>query len=167
MTSLEELPRGGVKRKDTFEIIGHLAQDDPAVFWPIVAVSSAASVAMFGAVYGYWRFWPNRRHEKRVLDLKALRDLLLYHVDDLEDIMAALKSRHDSDLRARLGRLLKCFFVSYFVMFSVSGCRTGPGAIGKWLVIRIAFGDALVRARRPETCSALAEYACQVWHMPV
>lgn len=28
-------------------------------------------------------------------DLKALRDLLLYHVEDLEDIMAALKSHHD------------------------------------------------------------------------
>ena len=31
----------------------------------------------------------------QVEDLKALRDLLLYHVEDLEDIMAALKSRHD------------------------------------------------------------------------
>ncbi len=73
-------------------------QEDPAVFWPIVAASTAVSAAMFGAVYAYWRFWPNRRHEKRVLDLKALRDLLLYHVDDLEDIMAALKQRHDADL---------------------------------------------------------------------
>lgn len=70
------------------------------MFWPLVVVSSAASAAMFGAVYAYWRYWPNRRHEKRVLDLKALRDLLLYHVDDLEDIMAALKSRHDADLSA-------------------------------------------------------------------
>ena len=31
----------------------------------------------------------------QVEDLKALRDLLLYHVEDLEDIMSALKSRHD------------------------------------------------------------------------
>ncbi|CAL8471666.1 g11208 [Coccomyxa elongata] len=78
----------------------HGLEDDPAVFWPIVAASVAVSGAMFGAVYAYWRFWPNRRHEKRVLDLKALRDLLLYHVDDLEDIMAALKHRHDTDLES-------------------------------------------------------------------
>lgn len=76
------------------------------MFWPIVTGSCGVSAATFAVVFGYWRFWPNRRHEKRVLDLKALRDLLLYHVDDLEDIMAALKARHDADLRASAPVLL-------------------------------------------------------------
>ena len=50
--------------------------------------------ALFGGVYLYWRFAPNRRYKERVSDLKALRDLLMYHFDDLEDILAALKERY-------------------------------------------------------------------------
>lgn len=101
------------------------------MFWPLVVVSSAASAAMFGAVYAYWRYWPNRRHEKRVLDLKALRDLLLYHVDDLEDIMAALKSRHDADLSAApLSPHWRCrksytqrYVCAFFMTLSLRHCK--------------------------------------------
>lgn len=100
------------------------------MFWPLVVVSSAASAAMFGAVYAYWRYWPNRRHEKRVLDLKALRDLLLYHVDDLEDIMAALKSRHDADLRAVPLSPHWCRHVcAFFMMLSLRHCNNPMGMI--------------------------------------
>jgi hypothetical protein len=31
----------------------------------------------------------------QVADLKALRDLLLFHADDIEDIMSALKAHQD------------------------------------------------------------------------
>lgn len=49
-----------------------------------------ASGVLFGALFGYWRYWPNRRHQRRVRDMTALRDLLAFHIDDLEDILHAL-----------------------------------------------------------------------------
>ena len=51
----------------------------------------AMSAATFVVVYGYWRWWPNRRHKRRVKDMAAMRDLLVHHVDDLDDIMDKLQ----------------------------------------------------------------------------
>ena len=63
------------------------------MFWPVVGASAAASLVLFAAIYSYWRYFPHTRHQRRVADMKALRDLLLYHVDDLEDILEALQKR--------------------------------------------------------------------------
>ena len=65
------------------------------MFWSVVGASGVASVCLFAAIYAYWRYYPHTRHQRRVNDLKALRDLLLYHVDDLEDILEALQKRPD------------------------------------------------------------------------
>ena len=61
------------------------------MFWGVVGLSTAASIALFAVIYSYWRYFPHTKHQRRVADLKALRDLLLYHVDDLEDILEALQ----------------------------------------------------------------------------
>ena len=61
------------------------------MFWGVVGVSTAASIVLFAVIYSYWRYFPHTKHQRRVADLKALRDLLLYHVDDLEDILEALQ----------------------------------------------------------------------------
>lgn len=61
------------------------------MFWPVVYTSLAVSAATFVVVYGYWRWWPNRRHKRRVKDMAAMRDLLVHHVDDLDDIMDKLQ----------------------------------------------------------------------------
>ena len=63
------------------------------MFWPVVGASAAASLVLFAAIYSYWRYFPHTRHQRRVADMKALRDLLLYHVDDLEDILEALQKQ--------------------------------------------------------------------------
>lgn len=61
------------------------------MFWPVVYTSLAVSAATFVVVYGYWRWWPNRRHKRRVKDMAAMRDLLVHHVDDLDDILDKLR----------------------------------------------------------------------------
>lgn len=61
------------------------------MFWPVMYSSMAASAVTFVVVYGYWRWWPNRRHKRRVKDMAAMRDLLVHHVDDLDDIMDKLQ----------------------------------------------------------------------------
>ena len=63
------------------------------MFWAVVGASAVASASLFAAIYAYWKYFPHTRHQRRVNDLKALRDLLLYHVDDLEDILEALQKR--------------------------------------------------------------------------
>ena len=53
------------------------AQDSsPAIFWSIVTYSATTSLALFSAVYIYWRLKPFSAHKKRVSDMKALRDLV-------------------------------------------------------------------------------------------
>lgn len=66
-------------------------EDAASTFWPVVYTSLATSAATFVVVYGYWRWWPNRRHKRRVKDMAAMRDLLVHHVDDLDDIMDKLQ----------------------------------------------------------------------------
>ena len=61
------------------------------MFWPVVNTSLAVSAATFVVVYGYWRWWPNRRHKRRVKDMAAMRDQLVHHVNDLDDIMDKLQ----------------------------------------------------------------------------
>lgn len=63
------------------------------MFWPVVTASLTASAVSFGIVYGYYRYWPNRRHKRRVKDMAAMRDLLVHHMDDLDDIMDKLHIR--------------------------------------------------------------------------
>ena len=53
------------------------AQDSsPTIFWSIVTYSATTSLALFSAVYVYWRLKPFSAHKKRVSDMKALRDLV-------------------------------------------------------------------------------------------
>ena len=47
--------------------------------------------------YSYWRFYPNARAQHRINDVKALHRLLAHHIDDLEDIMAAVKDKYSLD----------------------------------------------------------------------
>ena len=68
-------------------------QDAPNTFWPVVTTSISFSALTFALVYGYWRWWPNRRHRRRVKDMAAIRDLLVHHMDDLDEIMDKLHVR--------------------------------------------------------------------------
>ena len=77
-------------------------QDAPATFWPVVTSSVTCSAITFVLIYGYWKFWPNRRHRRRVKDMAAMRDLLVHHMDDLDDIMDKLHL-HSGDLNSTEG----------------------------------------------------------------
>lgn len=68
-------------------------QETANMFWPVVTASMTASAISFAMVYGYYRYWPNRRHKRRVKDMAAMRDLLVHHMDDLDEIMDKLHIR--------------------------------------------------------------------------
>ena len=83
------------------------------MFWSVVGLSAVASASLFAGIYAYWKYYPHTRHQRRVNDLKALRDLLLYHVDDLEDILVALQERPEMPagiFSSHIRTLLPCLF---------------------------------------------------------
>lgn len=86
------------------------------MFWPVVSTSVSASAVTFAVVYGYWRWWPNRRYRRRVKDMAAMRDLLVHHVDDLEDIMDKL--HHGSGVFSSLNLALDKFIHLYPALHS-------------------------------------------------
>eukprot|EP00884_Botryococcus_braunii_P019556 jgi/Botrbrau1/6284/Bobra.0129s0029.1 len=68
-------------------------EESSQVFWPIVYTGIGGSLVLFMIMWAYWRYWPNYQHQQRVTDMRALRDLLLNHLDDLEDILEAVRER--------------------------------------------------------------------------
>ena len=76
-----------------------------------------AAVAAFAGIYTYWRFWPNSRMRRRVTDVRALHDLLVHHIDDLEDVMAALRNSYgpcSGMLNRPIGQRVHLVVVTFF-----------------------------------------------------
>jgi hypothetical protein len=41
----------------------------------------------------YWKIGPKRRYVARLQDMRSLRDLLSYHMDDLDSIIEAVRAK--------------------------------------------------------------------------
>ena len=65
-------------------------EDVPGMFWPVAGWSVAGAAALGLGVHALLRWWPDASHRRRLADLKALRDLLIHHLDDLDAISAAV-----------------------------------------------------------------------------
>jgi magnesium transporter len=63
------------------------------VFWPVVQLSVLMGGVAAALMYGYWKIGPKRRYKARMRDMRSLRDLLIFHLDDLDDIMDTVKER--------------------------------------------------------------------------
>lgn len=68
-------------------------EDVPGMFWPVVQGSTAAGIGLAGLVYFYYKLGPKRRYAARLRDMRSLRDLLFYHMDDLDAIIDAVKAK--------------------------------------------------------------------------
>ena len=53
--------------------------------------------------YAYWKFFPNSRAQRRINDVRALHDLLTRHMDDLEDVMQAMRDNFGSQASYFIG----------------------------------------------------------------
>ena len=51
------------------------------------AVEVGAGFSMAAFMYFYYKFGPKRRYAARLRDMRSLRDLLFYHMDDLDEII--------------------------------------------------------------------------------
>lgn len=60
------------------------------MFWPVAGWSVAGAAALGFGVHALLRWWPDASHRRRLRDLKALRDLLIHHLDDFDAISAAV-----------------------------------------------------------------------------
>lgn len=68
-------------------------EDLPGLFWPVVQGSIATGVMLGSLVYMYYKFGPKRRYAARLRDMRSLRDLLAYHMDDLDAIIDAVRAK--------------------------------------------------------------------------
>lgn len=57
------------------------------VFWPMVQSSLVFGLAAAGTMWAYYKIGPKRRYKARLRDMRSLRDLLIFHLDDLDPIM--------------------------------------------------------------------------------
>lgn len=64
----------------------------PGIFWPVVQGSVITGLLGAGAMYTYYKFGPKRRYAARLRDMRSLRDLLYYHMDDIDSIIDAVKA---------------------------------------------------------------------------
>lgn len=84
-------------------------------FWPLVTGCSLAALAGYGGLVSLWQILPTMAHRQSIADAKALRDLL-HHLDDLDAVLAAVRT---AAAGAAGGRLSKDAF---------SAAVTGAGA---------------------------------------
>jgi len=65
----------------------------PGLFWPVVQGSLFVGLGVTLVLYTYYKFGPKRRYAARLRDMRSLRDLLFYHMDDMDSIIQAVKAK--------------------------------------------------------------------------
>jgi hypothetical protein len=68
-------------------------EDIPGLFWPVVQGSVTTGLVCAGLIYTYWKIGPKRKYTARLQDMRSLRDLLSYHMDDLDAIIEAVRAK--------------------------------------------------------------------------
>ena len=68
-------------------------EDLPGVFWPVVQGSVTTGLVCAGLMYTYYKIGPKRKYTARLQDMRSLRDLLSYHMDDLDAIIEAVRAK--------------------------------------------------------------------------
>ena len=66
-------------------------ESSTGLFLPVVQGSMLAGVLAAGTMWLYYRWGPRRRYQARLRDMRSLRDLLVFHMDELDDILEAVK----------------------------------------------------------------------------
>ena len=68
------------------------------MLWPVAGWSVAGAAFLGFGVHALLRWWPDASHRRRLADLRALRDLLIHHLDDLDAISAAVvRTKRDGE----------------------------------------------------------------------
>lgn len=61
------------------------------MFWPVAAMSLAGGLAAYAALVTAHTLWPRLSWQRCRNDMAALQELLMYNVDDIGDVVAALR----------------------------------------------------------------------------
>jgi len=68
-------------------------ESEAGVFASVVWYCSVVSLSAFSAFYGYYRYWPTRRYQQKLTDMKALKNILFHRTDELGSVLAALNDK--------------------------------------------------------------------------
>lgn len=70
-------------------------EETPHAFAVAACAGSGLGLASAIAAYAYYRYGPKRRYAARLRDVRSLRDLLVFHMEDLEEVVDGLRSAKD------------------------------------------------------------------------
>jgi hypothetical protein len=66
-------------------------EDVPGLFFWVAGGSTVVGCSIFGVLVAYYQLWPMRNAKRRVNDMSALQDILMYHVDEIGDVVSAMR----------------------------------------------------------------------------
>lgn len=55
-------------------------EQHPTLFYYVVGTSIASTIVLSFVLYGYYRFWPSRRHRQRLRDIAAIRSASCFDI---------------------------------------------------------------------------------------
>ncbi|KAI8104648.1 hypothetical protein M9434_003201 [Picochlorum sp. BPE23] len=67
-------------------------EDHEGLLWPMMTASLGFGSATAVLLYVFFRFSPTNTYASRLSDMRSLRDLLFYHMDDLDQIIETFKA---------------------------------------------------------------------------
>eukprot|EP01026_Neomeris_dumetosa_P045871 TRINITY_DN3892_c1_g3_i1.p1 TRINITY_DN3892_c1_g3~~TRINITY_DN3892_c1_g3_i1.p1 ORF type:complete len:581 (-),score=44.19 TRINITY_DN3892_c1_g3_i1:330-2072(-) len=76
-------------------------EETTGAFQAIMTGSLSFSIFVCTVLFFYYRFWPRRFHKQRVQDMNALRDILVNHVDNLDEITTAVRRNYSKTMTKR------------------------------------------------------------------
>ncbi|KDD76705.1 hypothetical protein H632_c133p2 [Helicosporidium sp. ATCC 50920] len=68
-------------------------ENAPHAMFAVAQASVALGLFLGGGAFAYYRLGPNRRVAAHLRDMRAVRDLLMFHLDDMEDVVQGLRGR--------------------------------------------------------------------------
>ena len=80
------------------------------MLWPVMEISLGVGSVTAVLLYAFFRFNPTNTYASRLSDMRSLRDLLFYHMDDLDQIIETFKSHKGQMSMAKFDELAReCF----------------------------------------------------------
>lgn len=66
-------------------------EEEAGMFWPVAGTSVAVGLATYATLVTVHTVWPRLSWQRCRNDMAALQELLMYNVDDIGDVVTALR----------------------------------------------------------------------------
>lgn len=82
-------------------------EEHEGMLWTVAQGSIGGGLALAILMYLYYNVQPTRLYSERLGDMRSLRDLLFYHMDDLDVILDAVKAQKTPLTEKRFSKIVR------------------------------------------------------------